>query len=302
MQGGAITSVAPTTTATALSSLTLGMAPAAHGVIGYKFVVTGPNGQEVLNALRWRTPSGDARRSVPPRKVQPSLAFNGLGVPVVSRSDFSGSGFSEVHQHGSREIGWVVPSSLPLLVRGQLLEGEPLVYAYYDGIDKVAHATGMGELYDAELAHADSLVAQVASLLPPGACLAVVADHGQVDVGRKAVPVEADVAAETGLMSGEARFRWLHAKPGRAEELLLAAKSHYSTKAWVATREEVVAAGVFGGNPGEECTARLGDVALVPLGDDAYTDPEDSGDMRLVSRHGGLSPEEVLVPLLATGC
>ena len=29
------------------------------------------------------------------------------------------------------------------------LSGEALVYAYYDGVDRIAHATGFGELYDA---------------------------------------------------------------------------------------------------------------------------------------------------------
>ena len=39
--------------------------------------------------------------------------------------------------------------------------GEPFVYAYYDGIDKVAHEYGLGEHYDAELAAADRLVADM---------------------------------------------------------------------------------------------------------------------------------------------
>jgi hypothetical protein len=298
MQGMAISSVAPTTTATALSSLTLGMVPAAHGVIGYKFLVAGPSGQEVLNVLRWRTSSGDAKQFLPPREVQPLPAFNGLHVPVVSRADFAGSGFSQVHQQGSREVGWVVSSSLPALVHRQLSQDEPFVYAYYDGIDKVSHASGLGELYGAELRHVDSIVDQVVSVLPSGAALAVVADHGQVDVGDKAAPLAAEVAAHTSVMSGEARFRWLHAWPGRADALLAAAKARYDAEAWVATREEVVAAGVFGGRPAERWAARLGDVALVPLGDGAYLDPQDSGEVRLVSRHGGLSPQEVLVPLL----
>ena len=42
LEGGPITSVAPTTTATALTSLALGMPPAAHGIVGYKFLVDGP--------------------------------------------------------------------------------------------------------------------------------------------------------------------------------------------------------------------------------------------------------------------
>ena len=42
MAGGPITSVAPTTTATALSSIVLGRTPAEHGVVGYRVRVEGP--------------------------------------------------------------------------------------------------------------------------------------------------------------------------------------------------------------------------------------------------------------------
>jgi hypothetical protein len=301
MEGGPISSVAPTTTAAALTSLTTGTPPAVHGIVGYKFAVAGPSGPEVLNVLRWSTRSGDARSFVPPRLAQSRPAFLGRPVPVVSRSDFSGSGFSEAHQHGAKELSWVVPSSLPLLVGELLGRGEGLVYAYYEGIDKIAHASGLGPLYDAELAFVDRLVADMISALRPGAALAVTSDHGQVDVGARARPLAPEVVGRTVLVSGEARFRWLHSRPGDAADLLERTRAHYAGDAWVASRAEVVAAGLLGGPVAEEFLGRLGDVALVPLGDGAYLDPADGGDARLVCRHGGLSGDEMFVPLLAAG-
>jgi hypothetical protein len=298
LDGEPISSVAPTTTATALTSLALGMAPAAHGIVGYKFVVNGPTGREVLNVLRWSTRSGDARQFLPPRAVQPLPAFEGVAVPVVTRADFSNSGFTQAHQRGGREVPWYVPSSIPSLVRRLLLDDEALVYAYYEGVDRVAHATGFGELYDAELRFVDWLVGEMLSSMPPGTVLAVVADHGQVDVGSRAAVVAPEVAAESELFSGEARLRWLHGRPGRTEALAELAHAHYGAEAWVATRAEIVDAGVLGGVPAQEALERLGDVALIPLGGNAYLDPTDSGDAKLICRHGGLSPEEVLVPLL----
>jgi len=301
LEGGPITSVAPTTTATALTSLALGMTPAEHGILGYKFLVDGPSGREVLNVLRWSTTSGDARKFLPPSLVQARPAFGGSEVPVVSRADFSGTGFSQAHQQGVREVSWHLPSSIPLLVRGLLRAGEPFVYAYYEGVDKIAHATGLGELYSAELGFADSLVSQILSVLPEGAALGITADHGQVDIGARASVVAPEVAAESAGMSGESRFRWLHSWPGRADILIDRALARYSEEAWVATRDEVISSGVLGGVPSEEALARLGDVLLVPLGDNAYLDPTDPGEAKLVSRHGGLTSEEMLVPLLAAG-
>jgi hypothetical protein len=301
LEGGPITSVAPTTTATALTSLALGMTPAEHGILGYKFLVDGPSGKEVLNVLRWSTSSGDARKFLPPSVVQPRPAFGGSEVPVVSRADFSGTGFSQAHQKGVREVSWHLPSSIPLLVRGLLRAGEPFVYAYYEGVDKIAHATGLGELYGAELGFADRLVSQILSVLPEGAALGITADHGQVDIGGRAAVVAPEVVAESSGMSGESRFRWLHSWPGRADILMDRAVARYSQEAWVATRDEVISSGALGGVPSEEALGRLGDVLLVPLGDDAYLAPTDLGEAKLVSRHGGLTPEEMLVPLLAAG-
>jgi hypothetical protein len=301
LEGGPITSVAPTTTATALTSLALGMTPAEHGILGYKFLVDGPSGREVLNVLRWNTISGDARKFLPPSAVQPRPAFGGTEVPVVSRADFSGTGFSQAHQQGVREVSWYLPSSIPLLVSGLLKAGEPFVYAYYEGVDKIAHATGLGELYGAELNFADTLVSQILSTLPEGAALAITADHGQVDIGPRAVVVAPEVAAESPVMSGESRFRWLHGRPGRADVLMDRAVERYGAEAWVATRDEVVSSGLLGGVPSQEALARLGDVLLVPLGDNAYLDPADPGEAKLVSRHGGLTSEEMLVPLLGAG-
>src|SRR5438876_1092167 len=134
--GRFITTVAPSTTATALTSLTTGEPPARHGIVGYRVRVAG---NEVLNVLRWRTPSGDVRASIPPDQFQTVQPFEGMRPPVVTKAEFSDTGFTGAHLSGVRLYGWRVPSTLVTTVRGLLRDGEPFVYAYYDGIDKVAH-------------------------------------------------------------------------------------------------------------------------------------------------------------------
>jgi hypothetical protein len=62
MAGSPITTVVPSTTSTALTSITTGLPPGEHGVIGYRMAVQG----EILNVLRWSTASGDARSTIPP--------------------------------------------------------------------------------------------------------------------------------------------------------------------------------------------------------------------------------------------
>jgi Type I phosphodiesterase / nucleotide pyrophosphatase len=299
--GGPITSVVPSTTATALTSLTVGAPPASHGIVGYRVVVDGPTGPEVLNVLRWRTVSGDARPFVDPDSFQPLPPFLGRRVPVVSKYEFVGTGFTDAHQRGTPVASWSVPSSLAVEV-GMLLDaGEPFVYAYYEGIDKIAHLRGFGPHYDAELVAVDRLVGDLLEVLPAGAALAVTADHGQVDVGARATTIDPRLAEAAVLQSGEARFRWLHAAPGddRAVDRLTAmAQDVYGDEAWVVTLDRMDDEGWFGGPLKPAVRARLGDVALIPHQPVAYLDSTD-GDVRLACRHGSLTPDEMLVPLVA---
>jgi hypothetical protein len=301
MPGRSITSVVPTTTATALASIVLGAPPAAHGMVGYRVRVDGPTGDEVMNVLRWRTVSGDARPFVPPTSFQPSPAFGGRPVPVVTRAEFLSSGFTAAHLTGARQIGWTLPSTLVVEV-GRLLDaGEPFIYAYYDGIDKIAHGYGLEEHYEAELRWADRLVADLVERLPAGAALVVTADHGQVEVGRATRQFDQAILDDTCMVSGEGRFRWLHARPGRQADLVGAVSERYGTEAWVWTLDELDDGGFFGGPLSKTARARLGDVALVPWAPVAYLDPADQGDATLVCRHGSLTEAEMLVPLLAMG-
>jgi hypothetical protein len=295
-----ITSVAPTTTACALTSITTGRPPSDHGLLGYRLALDG----QILNVLRWTLGSGrvrDVRRQVPARRLQPFPSFAGSvrPVPVVSKQEFGGTGFTAAHLGNSPLHGYSVPSSLPVEVERLLRRGEPLVYAYYDGMDKVAHANGLGELYDAELEAVDRLVADVADRLPAGAALVVTADHGEIDVGPRLELFGGEIMAMVNFMSGEGRFRWVHARPGAAADLEQALSERYDGTTWVMTSDHVVEAGLFGGALADEFVHRLGDVALLPHAPIAFVDPADTGESRLQSRHGSLTSEELLVPLVA---
>jgi hypothetical protein len=294
-EGGPITTVVPSTTATALTSITTGLTPGEHGLVGYRMDVGG----EILNVLRWATDAGDARRKHEPRRVQPFAPFMGKPVPVVTKADFERTAFTEAHLRGGRLVGWRAASSVAVTV-GQLLRaGEPLVYAYYDGIDKIAHERGFGPFYEAELRSADDIVEQVRAQLTDDAALLVTADHGQVDVGTNTRDLAADVAKLTRNLSGEGRFRWLHARPGAGDELLEAALASHGDVAWVMSRQELIDGGWFGSVVSPPIAARFGDVALITKAPISFVDAADSGPYPLVCRHGSLTSAEMLVPLLA---
>ena len=101
MQGKSITSVAPTTTVTALTSIATGLTPGEHGMMGYRIDLGG----HVVQMLRWGDDKGDLRATYPPDLVQPCPPFMGAAVPVLSKAELEGSAFTEAHLRGSRPMG-----------------------------------------------------------------------------------------------------------------------------------------------------------------------------------------------------
>ena len=294
MESTTITTVAPTTTATALTSITTGLPPGEHGVIGYRMEVD----RDVLNVLRWTTSKGDAREIIPPESIQHDVAFGGQRPPAVVRAEFRDTGFTRAHLGGCRHVPYRMPSTLVAEIMNQLASGEPFVYAYYDGIDKVAHEYGLNSCYDAELVFVDRMVEYLVQVLPEGAALVITADHGQVDIGERVFPPAPEVLSHVARQSGEARFRWLHAAPGAAGDLLAAATAHHGDVAWVVSLEQMLDECWFGPKVLPGPLARLGDVALVPFEPVAFEDPADTGPFVLIGRHGSMTADEVEVPLL----
>ena len=78
-----------------------------------------------------------------------------------------------------------MPSTLVAEIMHQLERGEPFVYAYYDGIDKVAHEYGLDFFYDAELVFVDRMVEYLIET-PPGRDRS--GDHRRPWSGRRGRP------------------------------------------------------------------------------------------------------------------
>lgn len=294
LTGGPITSVTPTTTATALTSIATGLTPGEHGVVGYRVAVD----REVLNVLRWTTPTGDARERIDPRRFQPHPAFLAQRPQIVTKAEFVSTGFSGAHLSDVRFAGYRVVSTMLVELRRALRANEPFVYTYYDGIDKVSHEYGLGEHFDAEVMAVDAMVAEILGLLRPGTALVITSDHGQVDVGPNTIALAPPVMSHVDFQSGEGRFRWLHAAPGHAPALLEAVREHHGDTGWVRTRDQTIDEGWWGEKVTDDAVRRLGDVALLAREPVSYIDPADTGPFQLVGRHGSLTSAEMYVPLL----
>jgi hypothetical protein len=293
MVGGKITTVAPSTTATGLTSIATGVPAGEHGVVGYRIWERG----EILNCLRWTVAGKDVRQRIDPTRLQPVTPFLGARPVVVTKSEFNRTGFTLAHLRTGVARGWRVVSTMALEIRNALEAGEPFVYAYYDGIDKISHEYGLADHYDAELGFVDRLVAEVLSVLPDDVALLVTADHGQIHVGDGVVQLPNELAQMCHGQSGEGRFRWLHTR--RPNDVLALAAQHFGSQAWVVSQAQACDEGWFGPVVTDAARSRLGDVALVPFAPISFEDPADTGEFKMIGRHGSLTPEEMYVPLLA---
>ena len=164
----------------------------------------------------------------------------------------------------------------------------------------MAHECGLGERYEAELVACDAMVDEMLNRLPPDTGLLVTADHGQVHVGAQMLDLPGAMAALVERQSGEARFRWLHGRPGTSEELLDVSREAFGDVAWVVGVDEVLGFGWFGPVVTPAARARLGDVALISREAVGFTAPAAAFPIQLISRHGSLIADEMSVPLIGT--
>ncbi|MGH3665536.1 MAG: alkaline phosphatase family protein, partial [Egibacteraceae bacterium] len=291
MTGGPIRTVVPSTTAAGLTSISTGVPPATHGIVGYRIRAGG----QPLNVLRWPSENGPD-----PQAVQPVRPFLGREIPVVTRAEFRGSGFTRAHLRGTTLIGWKTTSALVTHVRGLAGPKRRFAYAYYDGIDKVAHEFGLRNAFlPAELSAVDRLVADLLDALPDTWALLVTADHGQVHVGADAVVALDAVAAYVAAYAGEGRFRTLHARTGKARDLHAACADTYGDRAWVLSRDELFDGGWLGPGGSLAVRGRVGDVILAAREPVMFVDPGLAKEASMRSHHGSMTADEMIVPLLA---
>lgn len=294
MEGVAITTVAPSTTSTALTSITTGLAPAQHGIVGYRMLA----GADVLNVLRW-TVHGKAR-APDPADVQRHAPFAGREVPAITRAEFRDSGFTRAHLRGVRFVGWHTLAGLVEQCVREVAAGERFVYAYYPGVDTVAHEFGLHDsVFARELAFVDRLVDELIAALPDRATLLVTSDHGQVHLEPESWIDVPELSARAVAMAGDGRFRYLYARPGEGRDLLAAATDLVSDRAWVWSRADLLDLGVLGAAAAGAVPGRVGNVVLAAREPVAFVDPALPNERTLRSGHGSLTPAEMYVPLLA---
>jgi hypothetical protein len=290
----------PSTTPTSLASLGTGVAPGQHGILG--FTVRLPDSDRVLNHIGWRD-------DPPPAQWQPvptwfeRLNHVGVGARAVLPAAFIGSGLTEAAYRGAQFVAAKTDDDYAQLVIDQLRAAPGLIYAYTAVVDNTAHVFGISSAeWHAAGAYVDALLTRLVEALPPDAALLITADHGGLNVPRhRRIDLDADSRLSAGVrvVAGDPRVRYLHTEPGAASDVVAAWSELLNGRADVRSRDDAVAAGLFG-NVRPDHLPRIGDVVVSCLGDtavlaSAHEPPEVA---QLIGFHGAGNPVEMAIPLI----
>ncbi|MDG4805326.1 alkaline phosphatase family protein [Micromonospora sp. WMMD1120] len=292
----------PSTTPTSLVSLGTGVAPGAHGVVG--FTVRVPGTDRVLTHTDWAADPSPLTWQPVPTQLERARAA-GVTTTVVSRPEFGGSGLTLAANRGGDFRGAaggqaVADAMLAALATGS---GPTLVSGYHADLDRYGHVHGVdSEPWRIAATEVDGLLARLVDGLPSDAALLVTADHGQLDIPaahRFDLDTDSRLRAGVRLVAGEARVRYLHVEPGAVDDVMAAWSEVLGEAARVRTRDAVVATGWFG-PVAEEHLARIGDVVVIC--NDTYavmaSRTERPMASKLVAYHGSDTATELTVPLL----
>ncbi|WP_459960774.1 alkaline phosphatase family protein [Nocardia sp. IFM 10818] len=305
-----ITAGFPTTTATSLSSLGVGVPPGEHGLVGYLLQVPGQD--RLMSPLKWRLfgdgPTVDLLKELAPEQFQPHptvferAAADGVSVTHVGPIFQAGSGLTRASFRGSEfrfdvSLGDLIDGTLTALNQGE----RSLVYAYHADLDTTGHVRGPGSpAWRLELGMVDRTVRAIAERLPKDAALLVTADHGMVAM-HDHVDFDTTAALHDGVrnLGGEARARHVYTEHGAATDVAATWREVLGDNFAVLTRDEAIRDGWFGPAVFAENAARIGDVIAVARNRGGITrsaiEPLQSG---FLGQHGSLTSAEMHVPLL----
>jgi hypothetical protein len=311
------TTIFPSTTAAAITTLQTATSPQEHGNIAYflwleEFAM-------VVQMLRWG-PAAQRRgsffddRAIDPRaytkvpSIHKAIRDHGGRSYIVEPEIFRNEAMTRMHGAEATYIGYLLASTMGVRVR-QLLDGRaeddsPLyIYAYWSGVDTVAHWYGpRGPEHAAEAALLDRDLERALGDRDAGDTLVILtADHGHASVDpSRLVDLEADTELRALLrnpIAGEPRVVFLHAD--RAAEVKAHLEHTYPGTFFLMDRDEAIGAGLFGRGDPSLARERVGEV-LAMIGDDRGASVVRVDGQVVMHRgsHGGMTADEMRIPVL----
>lgn len=325
MQAGQLsplTSISPSTTCAATTTLWTGQSAATHGIVGYELflkeygIVTNMILHSPISFERGTIGSLENAGFVPEEFINlptlgPHLRAHGVTPYAFQHYGIAHSGLSRMFMQDVEIKPFGTPTDLWVNLR-QLIEENPKQkmynWVYWGHIDGLSHhyhpddERVLAEFQNFSFAFEEFFLKRISPAARKDTLLILTADHGQVNTQDKPEYIFQNHPELDRLLhmkpTGENRMFSLYIRPGQVTAVKQYFEETWPSKFSLITAEKLVDSGMLGSGPHHpRLCERLGDLITIPH-DDAYLWWGEK-DNFLRGRHGGLHPEEMLVPFLA---
>ena len=321
-----ITTVFPSTTAAALTTVSTGLTPQEHGLPEW-YVYMQEVGEVIVTLPFSR--AGESGRDTLVGSMDPAGLYDGktiferlraAGVPslsFVSRM-LANTAYSKVSRRGAEPVPYMSASDLSVSLRKRLEKsrGPNLFYVYWSYVDTIEHAYGPNTdeatVEASVISHAlqEGFLSKLSRETAKRTFVMATADHGQVNVvpektlfmNRFRKLTDSLSAAPSGNPIppwGSARDLFLSIKEERLDEIEAYLSEKLSGIASVVRTRSALEEGLFGlGKPSRRFLRRTGNLMILPHGLGTVWFRYRKGEaLNLRGHHGGLTPDEMTIPL-----
>ncbi|MFH1978698.1 MAG: alkaline phosphatase family protein [Candidatus Aenigmatarchaeota archaeon] len=312
-----ITSICPSATTSAVTSLATGVTPQEHGIMGYKIylkefglIASTLTLSPILGYVDFMGLGIDPSAFLGIDTIYDHMKNNNIDTEVFLNRNYANTALSQMIYRDTK----ITPFEDYSKAFGQIADKVKkksrkmkFTYLYWDLIDSATHQYGTGSPEISELIKAvdrslfEDFLDKVRN---PGTLVIISADHGFVNVDHEKTFYfhDHDELTENLIVppSGEDRFVYLFVKNGKLDEIKDYIKNNVKNTIAIES-EKAIKLGLFGHNePRIETIGRIGDLILIPKKDNIFTYAYSIEDIlfRVKGYHGGLSRNEMLVPLI----
>lgn len=296
----------PSTTASALASLTTGREPGEHGIVGY--TVRDKESGVLINHLKEWEPHVDPATWQRCPTIFEQAAQQGIPSMSLGERRFQGTGFTRAVWRGAQFVGTEsLEEQFDQLRSFFDQHTQALAYLYWPALDRTGHSSGVSsDAWIRRLEDLDQKLRILDSLLGPDEGLVITADHGMVDVSdanKLMVPEDSSLLHSVSAWGGEPRVAQLYLEAG-ANPASVAGRwrEELGDDALVLTKDESVELNLWG--PVDSVVHdRIGDVIVMALTERAFYRSEVASvqSMRMLGQHGSLSTTEREIPVIPLG-
>lgn len=321
------TSVFPSQTTNALTTLNTGLTPQQHGLFEYFIFL---NNIGVVNALRFERLGKRRPSSLLEEGFDPNILLYKSQTIHELLAENDVASFTYIHASNTLNIcsklifrGSQITSSLSAFETVSALKKKleanrdknAYFFVHLDTLDTISHVYGPGSFqYQAELSWLTyllnkELVEKIDTQTAKETLLLVTADHGAVSVNpakatylnylpNTLLNLKSGPDRKPIMPTGSPREVFLHIKEHKLQETKERLSQKIRGKAQVLETEKAVECGLFGsGVPNQGVLDRLGNLMILPYGNETvWFENPGSYKLSYLGQHGGLSSQEMLVP------